>query len=85
MKKALIKALVSNSNFLRNLFFQFITSIQLEILASKGQNPKLESPNSQQNSQNPKCQVTWNNFEELSQLLFSFIELIFTGSYMDSL
>ena len=83
--KNIVKFTFCNSNFLRNLFFPFITIFQLEILAGKGQNPKLKTPNSQQNSQNPKCQVTCNNFEELFQLLFSFIKLIFTGSYMDSL
>ena len=42
--KTLVKYTFCDSNFLRNLFFQFITIIQLEIFTSKGQKPKFQNP-----------------------------------------
>ena len=41
--KTLVKHTFCDSNFLQNLFFQFVTVIQLEIFASKGQNPKFSN------------------------------------------
>ena len=56
--KTLVKYTFCDSNFLRNLFFQFITIIQLEIFTSKDQNPKIRNPKFQVvNKKSPKSEM----------------------------
>ena len=62
--KTLVRYTFCNSNLLRNLSLQFITNIQFEIFANKGQNSKFP---------NHKSQVIHNKIPKFPNAkLFSF-------------